>query len=158
MRKWVFEILNFWDIEFLRYWYFELFRCWNIDKGWSLKNLTKCSAWKNHTKSVENGNKNADIFFLCPWGKLARFSSGSSAGWLIDLLVYLSIGQLIEFWRNALRKTKVEKGGQNPYINKCTQVVYRYRVAPQLKIGPWPFHYVPVRICFKLTTWSDTGS
>ena len=21
------------------------------------------------TKSVENGNKNADIFFLCPWGK-----------------------------------------------------------------------------------------
>ena len=24
---------------------------------------------KNFTKSVENGNKNADIFFLCPWGK-----------------------------------------------------------------------------------------
>ena len=38
-------------------------------KGCKLKNLTKCSAWKNFTKSVENGNKNADIFFLCPRGK-----------------------------------------------------------------------------------------
>ena len=38
-------------------------------KGCKLKNLTKCSAWKFFTKSVENGNKNEDIFFLCPRGK-----------------------------------------------------------------------------------------
>ena len=41
----------------------------NKTKGWFLKNLPKCSAWKMFTKSVENGNKNADIFFLCPRGK-----------------------------------------------------------------------------------------
>ena len=40
-----------------------------VIKGWSLKNLTKCSALKMFTKSVENGNKKTDIFFLCPLGK-----------------------------------------------------------------------------------------
>ena len=37
----------------------------SLDKGCKLKNLTNCSARKMFTKSLENGNKNADIFFLC---------------------------------------------------------------------------------------------
>ena len=53
---------------FYPYWWKILLNRYNF-KGWSLKNLTKCSAWKMFTKSVKNGNKNADIFFLCPWGK-----------------------------------------------------------------------------------------
>ena len=40
-----------------------------IIKGEQTKNLTKCSASKCLAKTLENGNENADTFFLCPWGK-----------------------------------------------------------------------------------------
>ena len=68
-----FHFLNLLPKLLTRFWKLVSWECLYFkSKGCFRKNLTIAFwglAWQIFTKIVENGNKNADIFFLCPWGK-----------------------------------------------------------------------------------------
>ena len=79
------------------------------NKGWANKNLTKCLESKILANNLENGNKNPNIFFLCPWGKKIVVNHFSKPNSYQDMnLLRWSITD--ELWRLSVLHT---------FLNTC---------------------------------------
>ena len=100
-------------------------------KGWSLKKLTKCSAWQMFTKSVENGNKNADIFFLCPWGKNWGVNHFSKLNSFRDM-IFQKWSITDETWRLSVSYT---------FMNDLSVIDYFWKFITRMILGFISIYY-----------------
>ena len=103
------------------------FFCNFFNKGWSLKNLPKCSESKFLATNLENGNKNPNIFYICPWGKK----------WVVNRCSKLNSYRDINFLRWSITDELWRLSVSHTFLNTYKHASNTNKIHISVIIGLW---------------------